>query len=222
MKRIILVTVCFFSMVCVPIAGAKDLEVVGKKLISSKPPFAMLLPSQFQMIYSSASENPQENSITRVYLYGKEKNKQAEEMFIVQIADKTNPQATPIVAPPLKAYAEKRMYRKDRVKVGELTIDNMVQSIIWNPEAPSLQPVLKIGIAVPSHLALQGQLLFIYLGEHAVLIKYSRDVHSFGWKVSEEKKDWENRLISGNEKKAYEVFQKAFFEMMNSIRVKNP
>ena len=31
-------------------------------------------------------------------------------MLIVQIADKTNPQAGPMTVPPLKPYTEKRVY----------------------------------------------------------------------------------------------------------------
>lgn len=223
LKKIIIALIFLFLIgQAIPVAATKDLEVQGKKLISHKPPFTLALPSQFQLIYSSALENLKENSITRVYLFVKEKNKEVEEMFIVQIADKTNPQASHITAPPLKPYAEKRMYQKDRIKKGELVVDYLVQTMAWNPDAPSLQPVVEKGITIPPHLALQGQLLFTYQGEHAVFIKYSRDVNSYGSKVSEEKKDWEKGLISGNEKKTYETFQKIFFEMIDSIDIRNP
>jgi hypothetical protein len=91
----------------------------------------------------------------------------------------------------------------------------------WNPDAPSLQPIVKKGIVIPSCWALQGQFLFNYRGGHAVLVRYSRDVRSFGFKISEEGKDWERSSISGNEMKTYETFQKIFMEMINSISIKN-
>jgi hypothetical protein len=91
----------------------------------------------------------------------------------------------------------------------------------WNPDAPSLQPIVKKGIVIPSHWALQGQFLFVYQGEHAVSIRYSRDIRAFGLKISEEGKDWERESISGNEKRTYETFQKTFMGMINSIQIKN-
>ncbi len=112
------------------------------------------------------------------------------------------------------------MYLKDKIKKGELVVDFMIQLMRWNPDAPSLQPIVKKDIVIPSHWALQGQCLFVYQGEHAVFIRYSKDVHSFGLKISEEGKDWERESISGNEKKVYEAFQKTFMEMINSIIIK--
>ena len=96
-------------------------------------------------------------------------------MLILQIADRTGPQVGPMTVPPLRPYAEKRMFLKDRVRKGELTIDYLIQLMAWNPDAPSLQPMVKKGIIIPSHRALQGQIQFIYQGEHAVSIRYSKD-----------------------------------------------
>jgi hypothetical protein len=123
---------------------------------------------------------------------------------------------------PLKPYTEKRLYSKKKVKKGELEVDSLVQLMAWNPDAPSLQPIVKKGFVIPSRWALQGQFLFLYQGEHAVFFRYSKDVHSFGMKVSEKGEDWEKGRISENEKKVYETFQKTFIEMIDSIQVKNP
>ena len=223
MKKIVLplVVAVLFSWT-IAIAGAKDLEIQKKKLISQKPPFTIILPSEFQLIHSSSSENPKENSLTRVYFLIKEKNKQVEEMLIFQIADKTNPQAGPMTTPPLKPFTEKRMYSKGKIKRGEVEGDYLTQLMAWNPDAPSLQPIIKKGITMPSIWALQGQFLLNYQGEHAVFIRYSKDANSFGLKVSEEGDRWNQGSISGNEKRVYETFQKTFMEMINSIQIKNP
>jgi hypothetical protein len=201
--------------------ASRDVEIQQKKLISKTPPFSIATPSEFKLIHSDSLDVPKENSRTRTYLFIKEKNKQVEEMFLMEIADKTNPQASPMTFPPLKPLAEKRMYQKDRKKKGDLEIDYMVQLIAWNPDAPSLQTIHKRGYRIPRYWALQGQLLFSYLGEHVVLIRYSRDVSTFGMKTSEEGKDWEKHSISGNERKIYETFQRGFMEMVNSISLKN-
>ena len=203
-------------------AAKKELDVQGKKLISQKPPFNLVLPSEFDLVHSSSHENPGESSLTRVYFLVKVKGKQIEEMLIVQIADKTNPQAGPMTAAPLKPYAEKRLYSKGKVKKGELEVDYLIQLMAWNPDAPSLQPVMKKGLLIPSAWALQGQFLFLYQGEHAVYFRYSKNIHSIGIKVSEKGDDWDKGRISGNEKKVYETFQKGFMEMMDSIQIKNP
>jgi hypothetical protein len=71
-------------------------------------------------------------------------------------------------------------------------------------------------------LALQGQFLYIYLGEHAVYIRYSKDVNASEMKISGDGDKWNNDSISGNEKKVYETFKKNFMEMIDSIRIKNP
>jgi hypothetical protein len=91
----------------------------------------------------------------------------------------------------------------------------------WNPDAPSLQPIVKKGLIIPSRWALQGQFLFLYQGEHAVFFRYSKDINSFGIKVSEKGDDGGKGSISGNEKKVYETFQKSFMEMMGSIQIKS-
>jgi hypothetical protein len=202
-------------------AAQKDLEVQGKKLTSQKPPFTLTLPSEFNLIHSFSQENPGESSLTRVYFFVKTKGIQVEEMLILQIADKTNPQAGPMTAAPLKPYTEKRLYSKKKVKRGELELDSLVQLMAWNPDAPSLQPIVKKGFVIPSRWAFQGQFLFLYQGEHAVFFRYSKDVHSFGMKVSEKGEDWEKGRISESEKKVYGTFQKSFIEMIDSIQIKN-
>jgi hypothetical protein len=203
-------------------AAQKDLEIQGKKLVSQKPPFTMTFPSEFSLVYSFLHENPGESSLTRVYFLVKTKGKQVEEMLILQIADKSNPQAGPMTVTPLKPYSEKRLYSKGKVKKGELEMDTLIQLMAWNPDAPSLQPIVKKGLVIPSSWALQGQFLFLYQAEHAVFFRYSRDINSFGIKVSEKGDDWEKGLISGKEKKVYETFQKTFIEMIDSIQIKNP
>jgi hypothetical protein len=204
------------------IASEKDFEIQGKKLISQKPPFIMSLPSELPLIHSSSRANLTENSLTRAYFLVKAKEKEVEEMLIVEIADKTDPQAGPMTTPPLKPFIEKRMYLKDRIKKGELRGDYLIQLMAWNPDASSLQFIVKKGIMIPSRWALQGQFLFLYQGEHAVFIRYAKNVNSFGLMISEKGKDWERESISGNEKKAYETFQKRFMEMIDSIQIKNP
>ncbi len=222
MKKIVILWIGLTLIACARGAPEKTLEIKGKKLISQKPPFTLTSPAEFRTMHSSSAEYPKENSLTRSYFFIKEKNKTMEELFIVQIADRTNPQAEPMTASPLQPYSEKRMYSKGNIKKGEVEIDYLIQLMAWNPDAPSLQPIVKEEITIPSHRALQGQLLFICQGEHAVFIKYSKDVNSFGMRVSEEGKGWEREKISGNEKKVYETFQKTFMEMMNSIDLRNP
>jgi uncharacterized protein YkuJ len=202
--------------------AAKDLEIKGKQLISQKPPFTLTLPSEFRLIHSFSHENPGENSLTRGYFLIKEKNKQVEEMLILQIGDRTNPQAEPIRTPPLKPYTEKRSYLKEKKRRGDLEIERLIQLFAWNPEASSLQPIVKKGFTIPSRWAMQGQFLFNYVGEHVVLVRYSRDVNTFGLKVSETGENWDRGSISGNEQRVYEVFRKGFLEMVDSIQIKNP
>jgi hypothetical protein len=127
-----------------------------------------------------------------------------------------------MTVPPLKPYTEKRLYSKGKVKKGELEVDYLIQLMAWNPDAPSLQPIVKKGLIIPSRWALQGQFLFLYQGEHAVFFRYSKDINSFGIKVSEKGDDWGKGSISGNEKKVYETFQKTHIEMIDSIQIKNP
>jgi hypothetical protein len=202
-------------------AAQKDLEIQSKKLTSKKPPFTITLPSEFNLVHSFSQENSEESSLTRAYFFIKPKGKQVEEMLILQVADKTNPQAGPMTAAPLKPYTEKRLYSKGKVKKGELEVDTLIQLMAWNPDGSSLQPIVKKGFIIPSSWAIQGQFLFLYLGEHAVFLRYSKSVNSFGMKVSEKGEDWEKGRISENEKKVYETFQKSFKEMIDSIKVKN-
>jgi hypothetical protein len=201
-------------------AAQKDLEIQGKKLVSQKPPFTMTFPSEFSLVHSFSHENPEESSLTRVYFFVSAKGKQVEEMLILQIADKTNPQAGPMTVTSLKPYTEKRLYSKGRVKKGGLEVDTLIQLMAWNPDAPSLQPIVKKGLVIPSRWVLQGQFLFLYQGDHAVFFRYSKDVNSFGIRVSEKEDDWGKRSISGSEKKVYETFEKTFMEMMGSIQIK--
>jgi hypothetical protein len=203
-------------------AAQKDIEVQGKTLFSQKPSFALTLPYEFKLVHSFSHENPGESSLTRVYFLVKPKGKQVEDMLILQIADKTNPQAGPMTVTPVKPYTEKRLYSKGKVKKGEVDVDYLIQLMAWNPEAPSLQPIMKKGFVIPSHWALQGQFLFLYQGEHAVFFRYSKDANAFAIKVSEKGDDWGKGLISGNEKRVYETFQKTFMEMMDSIQIKKP
>ncbi len=204
------------------IAGAaqKDIEVQGRKLVSLKPAFTLTLPSEFNLIHSFLHDNPEASSLTRVYFLVKSKEKKVEEMLILQIADRTNPQAGPMTAPPLKAYTEKRLYSKGKVKKGQIEVDYLTQLMAMNPDAPSLQPIAKKGFVIPARWALQGQFLFLYLGENAVFGRYSRAIDSFGKKVSDKGDAWEKGLISGNEKRVYETFQKAFMEMIDSIQIR--
>lgn len=181
----------------------------------------MSLPSEYRLIHSFSHDNPTESSLTRVYFFIKEKGKKVEEMFIVQISDKTNPQAFPMTGPSLKPYTEKRMYSKAKIKKGDLEIEHMSQLMAWNPDAKSLEPIVKKGVTIPSHWALQGQFQFIYLGEHGVFVRYSRDVNSFDLNVSRDGKDWDRDSISRNEKKVYDTFQRNFMETVNSITIKN-
>jgi hypothetical protein len=205
----------------IAIAAEKDFEFQGKTLVFQKPPFTLTLPSEFRLIHSYLHPNPDENSLTRVYFFVKAKEKQVEEMLILQVADKANPQAEPMTVPPLKPYTEKRMYSKSKVKKEGVDIDSFIQLMAWNPDAPSLQPIMKKGIVIPSRWALQSQVQFIYQGEHAVSIRYSKDVHSFGLEISEDGKDWERGSISGNEKRVYEAFHKTFLGMIDSLHMTN-
>jgi len=223
MKKIIIIWIGLLLITWnLSIASPKDLEIEGKNLVSKKPPFSLILLSELRSIHSFSQEHPGENSLTRAYFFIKDKDKRVEEMLIVQIADRTNPQTEPMTVPPLRPYTEKRMYAKGKIKRGEVEIDYIIQLMAWNPDAPSLQPIIEKGITIPHHLALQGQFLFGYQGEHAILIRYSKDLNSFGLKVSEEGDKWNKDSISGNEKKVCEMFKKNFMEMVDSVRTKNP
>ncbi len=221
-KRIIACLVLLLLVACSRATPEKILEIQGKSLISRKPPFTLVSPSQFEFINFSSVDYPSENSLTRTYLWITRKENQAEEILVVQIADRTNLQAEPIAAPPLRPETEKRVYLMGQDKNGNLEVNHMIQLIAWNPDSSILKPIKNKGLGIPSHWAFQGQILFIYQGEHAVFIRYSKDVNAFGLKVSEKGKDWEKGSISGNEKKVYEAFQKSFMEMVDSIQIRNP
>ncbi len=221
-KMIVALFFLFLGIGAIADPAQSDLEIKGKKLVSLKPPFSLTLPSELNLVHFFSHENPGENSITRVYFLVKTKGKEAEEMLILQVADRIGPPVGPITLPPLKPYTEKRMFLKDRIKKGRGTIDYLIQLMAWNPEAPSIQALVKKGIIIPPHWALQGQFQFVYHGEHAVSIRYSRDVHSFGMKVSDAGGAWEKGSISGNEKRAYEAFQKSSLEMIESLRFVTP
>ena len=217
MKRFLTCILVFVALCSSAVAAEKDLEIQGRKLISRTPPFTLNLSAELRLVHSSAMEYPKESSRTRTYFLIREKAKQVEEMMIIQIADRTNPLSEPMSVPPLKPDAEKRTYISHHVKKEMVEVDYLAQWIVWNPAAPSLDPVVKKGLAIPSRPALQGQILFPYGGEHAVLIRYSRETASFGIKVSGKGDDWNRDSISGNEKKVYEVFQKDFMGMINSL-----
>lgn len=219
MRKILILLMVLLFFACGPTTKEKDLEIDGKKLISRKPPFTLIFPTGFQLAHSSTVEYPKESSLTRSYFFIKEKEKQIEEMLIIQIADKTNPQAEAMTSPPLKPERTKRMYSNGKIKKGGLEVDYLIQLMTWNPDTPSLQPIVKKGIVIPSHRALQGQFLFPYQGDHAVFFRYSKDINSFGIKISEKGDDWEKGVISGNEKRVYETFQKAFMQMLDSIQI---
>jgi hypothetical protein len=124
-----------------------------------------------------------------------------------------------MTSPPLKPETTKRMYSNGKIKEGELEVEYLIQLIAWNPDAPSLQPIVKKGTVIPPHWALQGQFLFLIQGEHVVFFRYSKDINSFGIKISEKGDNWGKGVISGNEKKTYETFQKTFMQMMDSIQI---
>lgn len=223
MKRMII----SFSMILVLAwatvpAAARDVEIKGKQLISQKPPFTFNLPSEFRLVHSFSQEYPEENSLTRGYFLIREKNKKVEEMLILQIADRTNPQAEPIQAPSLKPYTEKKSYLMEKKRRGDLEIERLIQLFAWNPGASLFQPIVKKGFTIPSRWAMQGQFLFNYVGEHVILVRYYRDVNTFGLKVSEIGEKWDRGSISGTEKRVYEIFRKSFLEMVDSIQIKNP
>jgi hypothetical protein len=222
MKKFFIILVALALITCSRETTEKELEIQGTNLISRKPPFTVTLPSEFDLVHSSSHENPEESSLTRVYFLVKTKGKKVEEMLILQIADKTNPQAGPMTAAPLKPYTEKRLYSKKRIIKGKLEVDYLIQLMAWNPDAPSLQPILKKGLVISSHWALQGQFLFLYQGEGAVSVRYSKDANSFGIRVSDGGREWEKGSISGNEKRVCEVFQKTFLQIIDTIHIITP
>ena len=223
MKRILFVLVGAILFFYSQTFGAEQLfNIKGNRFISHTPTFQLVLPSELRLVHSLSTDYPRESSRTRAYLLVKEQKKQLEDLFILQIAEKTNPQAEPISTPPLKPSSEERMYSKGQLKKEERQIDYLSQLMAWNPEAATLKPLIEKGFVVPSHLALQGQVLFLCDTDHAVLLWYSQDVQTFGMRVSERDDHWKKGSISGNEKKVVETFQKRLMGMIESIRFKTP
>ena len=116
MNRISLTLFAVVMGASLAFGAAKDFDIQGRILISTNPPFRITLPSDLQWIHATSVEYPAENSLTRTYFLVREKKKQIEEMLIVQVADRTDPQAGPMVVPPLKPFSEKKMYLNRRVK----------------------------------------------------------------------------------------------------------
>jgi hypothetical protein len=199
--------------------SASIVEVKKDQLISSKPSFSLTLPAELKLMNSF--ETPGESSVTRAYIYLKEKDKQVEEMLILQIAAQTNREAGPMTAPPLTPYTEERTYEMDKRKKGELELAYLIQSMVWNAKASSLEPIIQQGLVIPTHLALQGQIQFLYQKKYAVSIRYSRDVNSFSLKVSEDAKKWNKDSISGNEEQALKTFKETFMKMMDSVKTES-
>ena len=223
MKKIVFILLGTILIFCSQAFGAeKLLEIKGNRLISYKPPLQLVLPSELRLVHSLSTDHPRESSRTRAYLLVKEQKKQVENLLILQIAEKTNPQAEPMTVPPLKPSSEERTYSKGQLKKEQRQIDYLSQLMIWNPEAASLKPLIEKGFVVPSHLALQGQILFLYDTDHAVLLWYSQDAQNFGMKISDRDDQWKKGSISGNEKKAVETFQKKLMGMIESIQFKSP
>ena len=222
MKKFIVVLTSILLVSCTRPTTEKNLKVQGDRLVSDVPSFTIALPSPFQLIDFSSTEYPEKNSQTRVYLFVHEKNKEVEQLLIVQIADKTDPRAEPMTVPPLTPDTEARLYLKDRLEKEKADVEYLIQLISWNPQSPSLQPILKKGIGISPRWVLQGQFLFSYGGESAVFVKYSRDVNSFGVKVSVKGDEWNRGSISGNETKVYESFKKDFVGMIDSLTFRRP
>ena len=200
--------------------SASIVEVKKDQLISSKPSFSLLLPAEFKLMNSL--ETPGENSVSRAYIYIREEDKQVEEMLILQIATRTNSQAGPMTAPPLNPYTEERAYEMDKTKKGSLELDYLIQWMIWNAKASFFEPIIRQGLMIPTHMALQGQIQFLYQEKYAVSVRYSRDVNSFSLKVSGDTKRWNKDSISGNEEQALKLFKETFMKMMDSVKTGSP
>jgi hypothetical protein len=222
MKKVILIIASLLISSSWVLGAAKEFDIHGKTIISKNPPFSFTLPSELQWAHASSSEHPAENSLTRAAIFIREKKKQVEEMLIIQIAERTNPQAGPMMVPPLKPYDERRIFIKGKIKKGDVEVEYLNQLMTWNPDAPGLQPLVKKGLTVPAHWALQCQFLFQPQLDQAILIRYSRDIDSFGLKVSHGGKSWDKESIAANEKKVFEAFQKMASETVNSLRFQTP
>jgi hypothetical protein len=200
--------------------SASMVEVKKDQLVSSNPSFSLILPAEFKLMNSL--ENPGENSVTRAYIYIKEKDKQVEEMLILQIAARTNSAAGPMTAPPLTPYTEERIYEMDKIKKGELELDYLIQWMVWNAKASFFEPMIQQGLVIPTHMAIQGQVQFLYQKKYAISLRYSRDVNSFSLKVSGDAKKWNKDAVSGNEEQALKIFKGTFMKMMDSVKTGSP
>ena len=221
MKKLVL---CSIGMVFffTGLSHGRDLGVKGRQLVSKRPPFSLTLPGEFQGVYSTSVEHREENSHTGTDFFVRGQKKQIEEMVIVQIATKTNPQAGPMATPPLKPFHDKRMVSKGKIRKGDVEVEYLVQRMAWNPDSPSLQPILKKGWTLAPQWAMQVQILFQPDLDHAVLIRFMKDTRSFGLSVSGEEGPWNKEAITGNEKKVYETFQKTASGMIESLKITNP
>jgi hypothetical protein len=221
MKKFVVVWILWILLPWIALANAvaaeKEMEVRGRELMVHSPPFTMALPAELRWAHSFSTDYPKESSRTRVHFFVREKNKQVQELLIIQIAERTNPRAEPISVPPLKPFSEDAAYLTGRLKRGDREFEYLVQLMGLNPKASSLQPLVKAGFSIPPHLALQGQGLFVYSLDQAVLVRFSKDAQSFGIEVSEKAERWKKGSIAGNEKKASEAFQKTFLDMIQSI-----
>ena len=223
MKRIpIILLAAIFIFYSQTFGAEKLLDIKGNQLISYKPALQLVLPSELRLIHSLSTDHPRESSRTRAYFLIKEQKKQVEDLLILQIAEKTNPQTEPMTVPPLKPSSEERMYFKGQLKKEQRQIDYLSQFMAWNPEAAALKPLTEKGFVVPPHIALQGQILFLYDTDHAVLLWYSQDAQTFGMKVSDRDSYWKKGSISGNEKRVVEIFQRKLMGMIESIQLKIP
>src|SRR4030042_4819580 len=157
MKRILFILLGVILIFYSQTFGAdKLLDIKGTRLISHTPPLQLVLPSELRLVHSLSTDHPRESSKTRAYLLIKEQKKQVEDLLILQIAEKTNPQTEPMTVPPLKPSSEERMYFKGQLKKAQSEIDYLCQIMRWNPEADALKPLIEKGFVVPSRLALQG------------------------------------------------------------------
>jgi hypothetical protein len=218
MKRIVLVLaglLFFAGSICT--SAEREVDLRDKRLFSKTPPFSLLLPTPFRLVQSLTSEHPEQSSRTRAYFLITEKARKVEGLILLQIAQRTDPRADPMTAPPLRPSSEERTYSKGNVKQDGREIAFLVQLMKWNPSAPALKPIVQQGFLIPSHLALQGQFQLVYDQDHAVLVWYSRDVQSFGWKVSDRVNAWEKGILSGSEKRAVQAFEKSFLAIIKSM-----
>jgi hypothetical protein len=127
-----------------------------------------------------------------------------------------------MTAPPLTPYTEERTYEMDKIKKGELELDYLIQSMVWNAKASFLEPIIQQGLMIPTHMALQGQIQFLSKKKYAISIRYSRDVNSFSLKVSGDAKKWNKDSASGNEEQALKMFKGTFMKMMDSVKTGSP